>query len=403
MPLTNLTTEHSTNLILDDLATRNDNWTVLDDIVTAVPSSGAAGQVLAMVDATDYNTGWVAVSTVGANAKNKIINGNFDIWQRGTSFSATGTARYLADRWYSAMLNTTQAVSRQAFTVGQTDVPYEPAYFHRSVVASAAAAGNYARLSQRIESVKTFAGQTVTLSFYAKADAAKNIAVEFVQNFGAGGSPSADVTTIGTVKKALTTGWVKQTVTVAIPSISGKTLGTTHDGYLAVVFWFDAGSDFNARTDTLGQQSGTFDIAQVQVEAGSFATPFEKRLIGAELALCQRYYEQNGPVASGTYYPFAAGFSVATTLAYTVYHFAVPKKTAGYTLVTTGTAADYWFVQSGTGYALTSVPDLPAGYQTTLTAHVNCTVSGATLTVGNGGLLKSNNNATTFLGFDAEL
>ena len=295
MVLSNLTTEHSTNLILDDLATRNDNWTVLDDIVTAVPSSGAAGQVLAKVDATDYNTGWVAVSTVGANAKNKIINGNFDIWQRGTSFSATGTAAYLADRWYSAMLNTTQAVSLQAFTVGQTDVPYEPAYFHRSVVVSAAAAGNYARLSQRIESVKTFAGQTVTLSFYAKADAAKNIAVEFVQNFGTGGSPSADVTTIGTVKKALTTGWVKQTVTAAIPSISGKTLGTTHDGYLAVVFWFNAGSDFNARTDTLGQQSGTFDIAQVQVEAGSFATPFEKRLIGAELSLCQRYYTYDIP------------------------------------------------------------------------------------------------------------
>ena len=304
MVLSNLTTEHSTNLILDDLATRNDNWTVLDDIVTTVTSStdAATASRLILRDASArakvadpsaagdiVNLSAYYTNSITGN-KNKIINGNFDIWQRGTSFSASGTDAYLADRWYNSMLNTTQAVSRQAFTVGQTDVPYEPAYFHRSVIASAAAADNYALLIERIESVKTFAGQTVTLSFYAKADAAKNIAVEFVQNFGSGGSPSAIVSAIGSQKIALTTSWVKQTVTVAIPSISGKTLGTTHDGFLAVNFWFDAGSTFNARTDTLGQQSGTFDVAQVQVEAGSYATPFEKRLIGAELALCQRYF-----------------------------------------------------------------------------------------------------------------
>jgi hypothetical protein len=55
--------------------------------------------------------------------------------------------------------------------------------------------------------------------------------------------------------------------------------------------WFDAGSDFNARTDSLGQQSGTFDIAQVQIEPGPVATPFEQRPIGTELALCQRYFQ----------------------------------------------------------------------------------------------------------------
>jgi hypothetical protein len=54
--------------------------------------------------------------------------------------------------------------------------------------------------------------------------------------------------------------------------------------------WFDAGSDYNSRTDSLGQQSGTFDIAQVQVEPGAVATAFERRPIGMELALCQRYF-----------------------------------------------------------------------------------------------------------------
>jgi hypothetical protein len=58
----------------------------------------------------------------------------------------------------------------------------------------------------------------------------------------------------------------------------------------------------NARTDSLGQQSGTFDIAQVQVEAGPVATSFERRPIGTELSLCQRYFcKSYGPdVAPGT-------------------------------------------------------------------------------------------------------
>jgi hypothetical protein len=78
-----------------------------------------------------------------------------------------------------------------------------------------------------------------------------------------------------------------------VPSISGKTFGTADNHALVAIIWFDAGSDYNSQTDSLGQQSGTFDIAQVQVEPGPVATPFERRPIGAELALCQRYF-QNG-------------------------------------------------------------------------------------------------------------
>jgi hypothetical protein len=111
------------------------------------------------------------------------------------------------------------------------------------------------------------------------------------QQFGDGGSPSSSVTAIGVTTCALTTDWQKFTVTATIPSISGKTLGTNNNDYLSLLFWFDAGSNINSRTNSLGQQSGTFDIAQVQLEAGSVATPFEVRPLGVELALCQRYYQ----------------------------------------------------------------------------------------------------------------
>lgn len=231
----------------------------------------------------------IADETLGAfSHRNKIINGNFDIWQRGTSQTTSGYGS--DDRWKNSNSGTTKTHSQQAFVVGQTDVPGEPAFFSRTEVTSVAGAANFCAKQQWIEGVRTLAGKSVTVSFYAKADAAKNIAIEFAQNFGTGGTPSASVTAIGSQLIALTATWQKFTKTISIPSISGKTLGTNGDDNLPLVFWFDAGTDFNTRSASLGQQSGTFDIAQVQIEEGSIATPFEQRPIGYELTLCRRYY-----------------------------------------------------------------------------------------------------------------
>ena len=220
--------------------------------------------------------------------RNAIINGNFDIWQRGTSHSSNGIGS--ADRWRLSLSTTTGSLTRTTFTLGQTDVPGEPTYFAKVVINSVAGASNFGNLQQYIEDVRTFAGQQVTISFWAKADATRSMSVDFAQNFGTGGSPSASVTGIGATKVTLTTSWQKITVTANIPSIAGKTLGSDGNSFMTQRLWFDAGSSFNSATDSLGQQSGTFDIAQVQVEAGPVATPFERRPIGTELALCQRYY-----------------------------------------------------------------------------------------------------------------
>lgn len=232
--------------------------------------------------------------------RNKIINGNFDIWQRGTSQTSSGYGS--ADRWFNIHSGSTKTASQQAFNLGQTDVPGNSKYYLRHVVSSVAGDPNYCIAMQKIEGVDTLAGQTATLSFWAKADSNKNIATEFLQYFGTGGSPSTLVNTIGVTTHNLTTSWQKFTATVAVPSISGKTLGSNGDDRLELNFWFDAGSDYNSRTNSLGQQSGTFDIAQVQVEEGTVATPFEHRPIGMELSLCQRYYQKsyNIETAPGT-------------------------------------------------------------------------------------------------------
>lgn len=224
--------------------------------------------------------------------KNHIINGNFDIWQRGTSQTTHGYGS--DDRWSNNnnTVGSTKTHSREACTDTERALFNAPS-FSRTVVSSVAGASSYVLKTQHIEDVTKLAGKTVTLSFWAKADSNKNIAIEFRQRFGTGGTPSTDVLGIGPQLVELTTTWQKKTITVTLPSIVGKTLGTDglHTTALALYFWFDAGHLYNSRTANLGQQSGTFDIAQVQLEEGSVATPFEQRPYALELSLCQRYFE----------------------------------------------------------------------------------------------------------------
>jgi len=288
----------------------------------------------------------------GVVGKNAIINGNFDIWQRATSQTATGYGS--DDRWFNSRAGSTQVVSRQAFTLGQTYVPDNPKYYARTVVTSVAGVGNLVIKNQRIEGVETFAGTTATVSFWAKADASKNIAFELVQNFGSGGSPSATVTGIGVTTVALTTSWVKHTISVAVPSISGKTLGTDGNDYLQFNLWLDAGSNFNARTNSLGQQSGTFEFSQVQMEAGSVATEFEPRSVGQELALCERYYE----IGDGNFWIYAASGSTPIWNM----QFTTTKRGAVSVVMVKGGNND--FPNAATAYASTSTIKVGCGAKT---------------------------------------
>lgn len=223
--------------------------------------------------------------------RNAIINGNFDIWQRGTSFSNPASGTYTADRWVPSYdgSGATRTLSRQTFTLGQTDVPGEPTYFFRYDQSVAGTSGTFNNIEQRIEGVRTYAGQQVTLSFYAKATASLTLPlIRLRQVFGTGGSPSAIVNTQLVASQVITTSWVKYTYTATLPSISGKTIGSDNTDWLGVLIILPINSAL------------TLDLAQVQLEVGPVATPFERRPIGTELALCQRYYQQyQNPPARG--------------------------------------------------------------------------------------------------------
>jgi hypothetical protein len=278
--------------------------------------------------AAAQTTANVAMSAAGAASfKNKLINGNFDFWQRGTSSSAHTTQAYLADRWLSGGTGSTIAVSQQSFTYGQTAVPGQPAFFHRCVVASAAGASNNAFFGQKIENAEALAGRTITVSFWAKADAARKMAITFTQNFGVGGSASVNVN--ATAPITLTTAWAYYTYTVTLPSVAGATKGT--GSYLAMYIYLDAGASITAAAG-MGQQSGTLDYSQFQLEDASAATPFEVRPLQIELALCQRYYEKTfdlGTTPAGQGAPnYVMGVAFSSTAARFVIPFRASKRTA---------------------------------------------------------------------------
>lgn len=297
------------------------------------------------IQGTDYLTPYTGF-------RNAIINGDFRINQRAWS-SSTASATYGFDRWVQLNSGGTVTMSSQSFTVGSPAATgYEATTFCRLVTASQSAAGDFAKIRQSVEDVRTFANSTVTVSFWAKASSGTpKVTVELIQHFGTGGSPSADVNNYAG-QVILSTSWTRYSVTFAVPSISGKTIGTTaNTSAFQVDLWTSAGSTYNSRSGSLGIQNTTIDFWGVQVERGSVATPFEQRPIGAELALCQRYYEKSYALATapGTAtttgavsvipYTTTAGKVVATV------RYAVPKRIAPTVTIysTADGSSGFWF------------------------------------------------------------
>ena len=281
----------------------NSNLNDLQDVPTAQTNLGVADSLAA-----------------GSNyGKNLIINGDFSIWQRGTSQTASGYGS--DDRWLNFHTGGSKTHTREDFTIGQTDVPNNPKHYSRTVVVNGTGTGDRCVKFQKIEDVSKFSGKEVTLSFWAKADSPKNITTSFLQDFGTGGSPSSAVVGLAPSTHSLTTSWQKFTVSTTLPSISGKTLGSDNNDALTTYFWYSAGSDFNARTNSLGNQSGTFDIANVQLEFGDTATEFEYVSPADQLTRCKRYFERitgnnTDQATLGVGFALASATAVATPFYY---------------------------------------------------------------------------------------
>jgi len=349
--------------------------------------SYANGDVFSASDINDTNgtLNLLGSSVAYTAGKNKILNADFGIWQRGTSFSSPASGTYTADRWLSAFDGTagTYTISQQTFTPGTAPVSgYEGTYFLRYAVTVAGTTGTVRAIDQRIEDVRVFAGQTVNVSFWAKADASRSVGVQLIQNFGSGGS--AAVTTSATSQTA-TTSWARYTTSVAVPSVSGKTIGTS--SYLGLRLTIPYGT------------TSTLDFWGVQVEQGSAATAFQTATANpaSELAACQRYYWRVTADSSNIYATFGNGVVTTTTSAYAYIQNPVPMRVAPNT-VDYSTLA---FANYGLTLYTVSALGVTSNRAGILGSLVTLTATG--MFAGQGGWVSSNNSASGYVGFGAEL
>jgi hypothetical protein len=336
------------------------------------------------IDTSVWNVGY------GQAGKNKLINGDFNIWQRGTTAAINS---YGADRWVSGGGYGTQ--SRQDLAIGAI-TGYEAPYFCQVVTAANSAAGDYGIFEQRIEDVRSLAGQAITISFYAKAaSGTPKIGLELAQVFGSGGSGSV-FTAVQAV--TLSTTWTRYTVTTTVPSISGKTIGA--GSFLGISNWVTAGSTYAVRSSNIGNQAATFQFAGYQVEYGSKATPFQTASGGspqAELAMCQRYFERQDSALGTTFTPFGAGACSSTTQAYNTISYTYKRTSPSLSFAAANT-----FQQTnsaGSGVTCTAISSAASGVTSALI--LGTVASG--LVAGNATTLYRNSSSAAYIDISAEL
>jgi hypothetical protein len=333
-----------------------------------------------------------------AAGKNKIMNGDFSVNQRNFTTTTT-TAEFNFDRWRTVYSGGTSTTTAETFTLGAAPVAgYEGKNFYRVAITGQASATDFVRYAQAVESVRTFAGDTTTYSFWAKASSGTpKIAFNVSQYFGTGGSPSATVTTnAGTV--TLSTSWARYSVTVAIPSISGKTIGTDNNSTLSMRLFLSAGASVT-EGQSIGYQNVTIDTWGHQWESSSVATAFQTATgtIQGELAACQRYYFRFG--AGQAYQQFGVAYANGTTSMQGMLNLPVAMRVAP-TAIDTGGTVSYFQTTTGGDFNMSSIV-ITGDQQSPTVARLNATVSGAT--TNSSGWIRANNSTSAFIGFSAEL
>ncbi|QIG66003.1 putative glycosylase [Ochrobactrum phage vB_OspM_OC] len=221
--------------------------------------------------------------------RNKIINPDFEITQRGGSFPFainTGAGSYTLDRWRYAGSNTfgnAVTISQLAMPSGYNGIPGYVRYYAR--LNRTTTGTGLTALQQRIEGVRTLAGKRSTLTFWVRGTNDKIIKTQIQQVFGTGTptpSPVVEVVSAG-ISATLTSTFTRYDVVFDMPSIDSASVYGADDRVEVSFILYE------------NQGNAQFDIAHVSLVEGDARNdpdPCAPRDLGTELDLCKRYYQR---------------------------------------------------------------------------------------------------------------
>ena len=347
--------------------------------------------------------------------RNVVINGGMQCWQRATAATAADSTYNTVDR-FRAYKNV------GAYTTERSDDHPTGAGFSLKAQCTTAdtslSASEYVFINHEVEGQNlqhfeygTSTAKNVTLSFWVKSSKTGIYTVGVYKH--AGSATGYMYRREYTINAANT--WEKKEFTIS-PTAGSTTFITNSGGSITnsngngfgISFNLAMGSNFHGANDTwetgakyatsnqvnwVDSTSNNFYLAQVQMEVGSEATPFEHLSYGDELARCRRYtfvHQTNVAYAWGA----ISGYSNTTTNALTFYQYPVEMR-ATPSLSTSGG------FQLADGHSVYSVSSMSAGTLSPITARVDVAASG--LTVGRVAMIRNDNDADAKITFDAEL
>jgi len=330
--------------------------------------------------------------------RNRLINGGMGIDQRNAGAAVTATGQtYFLDRFQTANSTATGTITIQQSSLGNSRSFKNTA---TAAVTDLTANKLVYGVLQRVESQNCFDlnSRTITVSFKVETNWSGNLPVS-IQNSALTRSYVVDVAVVSGVNSVSAT-ILLEAATVATNGVDrglSVVIGTNNEADLRTastgVWNADAYLLVSTSSTQWAKTTGNFiNVTEVQLEEGSVATPFEHRMYGQELALCQRYFRKM--LATVIYARFASGFCENTTRASTYIPFPTVMRSAP-TFTTSGSFAVY----SGNS-VLTSVT-VNASDFTPISCAINGDGSG--FTVGQGALILANNDAAAFMALSAEL
>jgi hypothetical protein len=281
------------------------------DLIAAVAADsvnrlavGSNDQVLVADSAASTGLAWKSYGSQ-LSSSNPVLNGAFDIWQRGTTITSVGTFVYSADRWQVVTdgVGTTAQVTRQT-TSDSTNLPFIQ-YCAR--IARTTTGTNDIYFAQSFETINAipYAGKTITLSFYARKGSGYSAASsQLIVKIDSG---------TGTDQNVLT-GYTGG----ASPINSSATLTTTWQRFTFTGTVSATANEFGIYFKNTPVGSTTtndyYEVTGIQIDVGSVAQPFRRAMntIQGELAACQRYYEKSYSIGVAPATNTDLGMAIAT-------------------------------------------------------------------------------------------